>query len=350
MKIGRKEIDIDKPTYFIADIASNHDGSLERAVHLIYVAAEEGANAVKFQNFRAETIVSDYGFKQLGKKAHQANWDASVYETYKKYETPLEWTPILRETADAAGVDYLTTPYDLGDIPYLSTYVSAWKVGSGDITYTQLINLISKYPKPIILGVGASAPQDIRRAIEYVGRNDYALLQCNTNYSGLVDNFNYINLYVITILSRYYSNVVGLSDHTPGHATVLGAVALGARIIEKHFTDNTRREGPDHSFSMDPVSWGAMVRRTRELESALGDGIKRIEENEVESVVLQRRAIRAARDLREGERISPDSVEFLRPCPSDALPPYAMDVILGHILLRDVKRGDFLQNTDVGHL
>ena len=128
MIIGRKEIGIDKPTYFIADIASNHDGSYSHAERLIYLAAEAGADAVKFQNFKADTIVSDYGFKQLGSMGHQRDWQESVYDTYRRYETPISWTVDLKRVADTAGIDYLTTPYDVEFLDALVPYVAAWKV------------------------------------------------------------------------------------------------------------------------------------------------------------------------------------------------------------------------------
>ena len=141
--------------------------------------------------------------------------------------------------------------------------------------------------------------------------------------------------------------VLGLSDHTPGHATVLGAVALGGRIIEKHFTDDTSRIGPDHKFSMDPRSWREMVDRTRELESSLGTGIKRIEDNEAETVVLQRRAVRLRKDLPAGTSLTRDVLEVLRPCPVDAVRPFEVASVLGRSLRDAAKAGAHLRWTDL---
>ena len=136
-------------------------------------------------------------------------------------------------------------------------------------------------------------------------------MQCNTNYTGSLENFKYIQLNVLkTYRAMYPDMVLGLSDHTPGHATVLGAVALGARMIEKHFTDDINREGPDHAFSMDPHTWREMVNRTRELENALGNGVKKVEENESQTVILQRRSIRLVRDLKEGSLLNANDLEF----------------------------------------
>ena len=161
------------------------------------------------------------------------------------------------------------------------------------------------------------------------------------NYTASSENFKYINLNVLKEYKAKYPNVIlGLSDHTPGHATVLGAVAFGARVIEKHFTDDMTREGPDHKFSMDFKSWREMVDTTRELEVALGSESKKVEDNEKETVVLQRRAIRAKNDLQVGVSITRDMIEVLRPCPKNALPPYRIDEILGKTLINDIVSGE----------
>lgn len=145
----------------------------------------------------------------------------------------------------------------------------------------------------------------------------------------------------------YPDMVLGLSDHTPGHATVLGAVALGARMIEKHFTDDVSRFGPDHSFSMDPRTWREMVDRTRELENALGNGVKKVEKNEKETVVVQRRSLRAREDLLKSSVISEGDFIALRPCPSDALTPVEIQAIVGRTLRRDIPAGDYLRASDL---
>ena len=145
----------------------------------------------------------------------------------------------------------------------------------------------------------------------------------------------------------YPDMVLGLSDHTPGHSTVLGAITLGARVIEKHFTDDTTREGPDHAFSLDPKSWREMVDRSRELENALGSGVKRVEENENETVVLQRRAIRVESNIRAGTILARENLVVLRPCPKDGLPPYLMDACIGKRTRRDITEGDYLKWIDL---
>jgi N-acetylneuraminate synthase len=339
------------PTYFIADLAANHDGNLDRAVDLIGLAARAGANAVKFQNFRAETIVSDRGFRALGGKAsHQASWGESVFEVYQRASLPLEWTEKLRAACDAEGIDYFTSPYDLDLIDQLSPYVCAWKVGSGDITWLEAVERMAADGKPVLIATGAADMDEVRAAMSAVQRHtsEIVLMQCNTNYTGAFENFRYIELNVLRTYADEYPDVVlGLSDHTPGHATVLGAVALGARAIEKHFTDDRARKGPDHAFSMEASSWREMVDRTRELELALGDGTKRVMENEQETVVLQRRAIRAARPLRKGETIGTADVIALRPCPPDGLPPSRLAEVVGRQLAADVEERECVRLTDL---
>jgi N-acetylneuraminate synthase len=349
--IEGRPIGANHPTYFIADIAANHDGSLERAIELIHLCAEAGADAAKFQHFKAETIVSDHGFKSLGsQQSHQASWKKSVFEVYADASVDLGWTPALKKACEEAGVDFFTSPYALDLVDAIDPYVPAYKIGSGDITWLEIIEHIARKGKPYILATGASTMDDVQRAVAVATaiNPQLALLQCNTNYTASLENFKYIQLNVLqTYRAMYPDMVLGLSDHTPGHATVLGAVALGARMIEKHFTDDTTRTGPDHRFSMDPRTWREMVDRTRELEYALGTGVKKIEDNERETAILQRRGIRTARDLPAGTVLKRDDLTVLRPCPADGLPPYRMPEVVGRKVRHVLKSGAHLQWTDL---
>ena len=192
--------------------------------------------------------------------------------------------------------------------------------------------------------------EEVETAVALARRHtsELVLMQCNTNYTASLDNFRHIALNVLkTYAERFPDLVLGLSDHTPGHATVLGSVALGARVIEKHFTDDTGREGPDHPFSMDAAAWKEMVDRTRELELALGPTQKYVMDNELETVVIQRRSIRAKTDLAQGHRVQPHDLVVLRPCPADALPPFCMDEVVGKTLLRPIEAGDYLRRADL---
>ena len=351
MKLGKKDVGIEHPTYFIADISANHDGDLERAKLLIRLCAEAGANAAKFQNFRAAKIVSDRGFKTLGGQlSHQSKWKKSVFEVYKDASLPWEWTGTLKEECDRCGIDYFSAPYDLEAVDMLDPYVEMFKMGSGDITWPEMLRKIASKGKPVLLATGASDIDEVRRAVDEVLaiNPNLVLMQCNTNYTASLENFRHIHLRVLESYKALFPGVVlGLSDHTPGHATVLGAVALGARVIEKHFTDDNRREGPDHPFSMTPTTWREMVDRTRELEYALGSPKKRVAENERDTVVVQRRCLRAARDLQAGVVLTADMVEALRPAPAEAVKPYELNKVVGKKLRQNLSFGEILRWADL---
>ena len=351
IRIGEREISISAPVYFIADIASNHDGKLEQAKELIWKAKEAGADAVKFQHFLADKIVSDYGFSHMGgQMSHQASWGKSVYEVYKECECNRTWTEELVKTAQKADIEFMTTPYDAEAVRQMNEHIPAYKIGSGDITWTDFIELIAKQEKPVLLATGASSIEDTARAVDAVLKynKDIVLMQCNTNYTGSLENFRYVNLNVLRSYALYYPGMVlGLSDHTPGHSAVLGAVALGAKVIEKHFTLDNSLKGPDHAFSMNPVTWKEMVERTRELELALGDGCKRIEGNEQETVIVQRRAVRAKHTLEAGTILADDMLEELRPAPRDAVFPHQKSEIIGRRLRQNKEQGDYLRFIDI---
>ena len=337
--------------FIIAEIGNNHEGSYALAEEMIILAAEAGADAAKFQHFTANTIVSDYGFKSLGdQQSHQKKWKKSVFDIYKDASLNQNWTSILKETCDKAGITFFTSPYSFELVDEVDDFLSAYKIGSGDITWLDIVDYISSKKKPVLLATGASNIDEVHLAMNTIMKhtNDVVLMQCNTNYTASLENFKYINLNVLQEYKKEYPDIVlGLSDHTPGHATVLGAVTLGARVIEKHFTDNVSREGPDHRFSMDFDSWKDMVDRTRELEFSLGSSVKKVEDNEKETVVIQRRAIRAKTSLKEGYVVTIEDVEFLRPCPEDALPPHFLDKILGTTLCRNINAGDSFLLTDI---
>jgi len=344
IQIENKTIGTDYPAYFIADIAANHDGDLERAKELIYLCAEAGADAAKFQHFTADTIVSDDGFKSLsGLQSHQSKWSKSVFDIYQDASINQDWTPVLKDTCNDAGITFLTSPYSYSLVDQVDKFLSAYKIGSGDITWSGIIEHIASKNKPVLLATGASSIEEVEIATSALLRHTdkIVLMQCNTNYTASLENFKYINLNVLKDYKKRYPNIIlGLSDHTPGHSTVLGAVTLGARVIEKHFTDDTSREGPDHKFSMDFDSWKEMVDRTRELELSLGDGIKKVEGNEVETVILQRRAAYARKNLSAGEKLKHDDFEYLRPCPEGAVQPYEINNIESRVLLRDLDKGE----------
>ncbi|MCE1255397.1 MAG: N-acetylneuraminate synthase family protein [Anaerolineae bacterium] len=352
IKIASKTIGLNHPTYFIADIAANHDGSLERAKELIRLAKEAGADAAKFQNFQATKIVSDYGFKNMGdQRSHQASWKKSVVEVYQDATVPFDWTPILKETCDKVGIDYFSSPYDFEAIDMLDTYVPAFKIGSGEITWIEALEYMARKNKPVILATGASTIGEVQQAVRAILaiNPQLVLMQCNTNYTASLENLKHIHLRVLETYKVLYPDLVlGLSDHTPGHATVLGAVALGARVIEKHFTDEVKRIGPDHKFSMTPDTWAEMVENTRRLENALGSTDKFVAGNEVDTVIVQRRCLRAARDIKAGERFTREMIDVLRPAAPGAIQPYDIPAVIGTRALDDIPMGKELRWTMLG--
>lgn len=352
LKIGKSLIGPHHPTYFIADISANHDGNLERAKVLIQLAKEAGADAAKFQNFRAPKIVSDYGFKSMqGQVSHQSSWKKTVFEVYSDASIPFDWTPILKEECDKVGIDYFSSPYDFEAVDYLDTFVPAHKIGSGDIDWLEMLEHIARKGKPVILSSGAATIGEVQQAVHRILaiNQQLVLLQCNTNYTANPVNFDHINLRVLQTYQTLFPDlVVGLSDHTRGHATVLGAVALGGRVIEKHFTDDTSRVGPDHPFSMTPATWREMVERTRELERALGSGDKSISGNETETTIVQRRCLRAARDIKAGECFTRDMIDVLRPATPGAIRPDRVLEVVGTRALKDIPLGRELRWVDLG--
>jgi N-acetylneuraminate synthase len=343
MKIVNSIIGGNKELYFIADIGANHDGDINRAFELIKLAKESGADAAKFQNFQASKIVSKYGFENLGTSlSHQKNWKKSVFEVYEDASISKDWTKLLKEKCDEVGIDYFTSPYDFDSVDSVDPYVKIYKIGSGDITWHEIIEHICKKGKPVLLATGASKLEDVEKAMTIVKNytDDIVLMQCNTNYTASLENFKYVNLNVLKLYAKMYPSVtLGLSDHTAGHATVLGSIAFGARVIEKHFTDDNLREGPDHKFAMNPKSWREMVDRSYELFYSLGDGVKRIEENEKDAAIVQRRCLRATRDMLIGDIITDEDMESLRPMPVDSLAPFEREKIIGKKLVVDILKG-----------
>jgi N-acetylneuraminate synthase len=351
IRIGNRWIGDSEPLYFVADIGANHDGDLDRAYQLIETAKEAGADAAKFQNFQADTIVSKEGFESLGDKlSHQKSWKKSVYEVYKNASLPYEWIPKLKERCDNVGLDYFTSPYDFDSVDQADPYVDIYKIGSGDITWLEIIEYIAHKGKPVMIATGASEMKDVMQAMEVLQSftNDIVLMQCNTNYNASKSNMRYINLRVLETYRAQFPNVLlGLSDHTLGYETVVGAVALGAVVFEKHFTDDNSREGPDHKFSMTPVRWKKMVQSANELYMALGDGQKRVEENEIESAIVQRRALRYTQNFDLDHLLQPCDIIPLRPFQSNGISPDRINEVIGKRLVKDVRSQSCVRWEDI---
>jgi sialic acid synthase SpsE len=351
IKFGNRLIGQGEPLYFIADVGANHDGDINKAFKLIELAKEAGADAAKFQNFQAEKIVSKFGFENLGTRlSHQSTWKKSVFEVYQDASISLDWTPLLKAKCDEVGIDFFTSPYDFQSVDAVDPYVDLYKIGSGDITWIEIIEYISKKNKPVLIATGASEMTDVIRAMNAIEAitDDVVLMQCNTNYTVDKDKYKYVNLNVLKHFAQRFPNaILGLSDHTLGHATVLGAVSLGALVIEKHFTDCNDNEGPDHKFAMNPKTWRTMVDNANEVYYALGDGIKRVEENEEKSLIVQRRSLRASIDLPIGQVIKKNDLEALRPIPADGFAPYQIEELIGKKLIKSLVKGEHITNKHI---
>jgi sialic acid synthase SpsE len=352
IQIADRTIGMKHPTYFIADIAANHDGDLERAKSLIRLAKEAGADAAKFQNFQAPKIVSDYGFRMMGGQvSHQASWKKSVYQVYQGASIPFDWTLTLGEECQEAGIHYFSSPYDFEAIDWLDPYVPVYKAGSGEIDWIEALERMASKDKPVFIATGAATIGEVQRAVHAVLaiNPQLVLMQCNTNYTASPENYDHLHVNVIKTYATMFPEVIlGLSDHTHALAPVLGAVTLGARVIERHFTDSNDREGPDHKFAMNPDAWAQMVEETRLLERSLGSADKFVAANEQETKIVQRRCLRAARDIQAGEILTREKIDVLRPAtPGAILPPHIPEV-LGTRALHNIPAGKELRWTDLG--
>ena len=352
IKIGTHTIGTHHPTYFIADIAANHDGDLDRAKMLIRLAKGAGADAAKFQNFRAPHIVSDYGFSHMDSQvSHQAAWKKSVFQVYTEASIPFEWTPILKQTCDEVGIDFFSAPYDFEAIDMLDPYVQMYKAGSGEIDWIEALERMASKGKPFFVATGASDIGEVQRAVHAILKinRQLVLMQCNTNYTASSDNYDHLHLNVLKTYATMFPDVIlGLSDHTHALAPVLGAVTLGARVIERHFTDSNKRHGPDHKFAMNSQNWAIMVEETHLLERSLGSADKFVAGNEIETAVIQRRCLRAARNIKMGEVFTREMIDVLRPATPGAIKPDEIASVIGKRALMDLPKGKELRWTELG--
>lgn len=326
-----------EPTYVIAEIGSNFDGSLEQAKRLVDLAKEVGADAAKFQSFLPDKIIAKRGFGT--KTSFQAKWGKPVYEVYCDATFPREWHQEIAEYCHKKDIHFLSSPYDEEAVDLLSEVgVPAFKIGSGDITFLSLVEYIAKKGKPILLGTGASSMGEIEEAVNTIraaGNQDIVLLQCITNYPS---PFEHANIRAMVALREAFQVLVGYSDHTPGSVVPLGAVALGACVIEKHFTFDKTRKGPDHPSAMDVPEMTAMIRDIRLLEAALGSPIKQLTQVETETVIIQRRSLFAKVDIPAGTTITADMIEPLRP--AIGITPQYMHLVMGRKAKVDIAEGE----------
>jgi pseudaminic acid synthase len=312
IKIGNKRVGNRHNCYIIAEIGSNFDGSFSKAKKMIKFAKEAGADAAKFQTFTTEMILSKKGFET--KTTFQAKWKRPIWDVYKNAEFPLSWHKKLNDYAKKIGIDFLSTPYNYNAVKILKKInIPVIKIGSGDITDIEFLKEVGRTKKPIFLATGASTIKEVENAIKAIKstrNNKIILMQSITQYPSPIEE---ANLKVLNTFKEKFHLNVGYSDHSPGSLVILASVVLGACVIEKHFTNNPKLKGPDHPHSMNPKEFSKMVKDIRTIESAKGDGIKKVENSEKQTRIIQRRSIFTIRKIKKGEKFTKKNIRTLRP-------------------------------------
>jgi sialic acid synthase SpsE len=336
--IGSRRIGPNEPTYFIAEIGSNFDQDLGRAKHLIHLAKDSGADAAKFQHFTASTLVNDSAFKSLGKFSHQSSWSDSVYDVYDNASLNIAWTARLKSECDAVGIDFITSPYSLDLLSACVPYISCIKIGSGDITHIPLLKECISFDLPMLIGTGASSILDVQRVVRTLSASvPLCLMQCNTNYTANPNDYQYQHIRALNLYRRLFPDVfLGISCHSKSPLPVLAAVSLGASVVEKHFTDDCSRPGPDHSFALSANEFRSMVDQVRDLEVILGLEDKSVQLNEQQTYFAQRRSICIKHYLPSGHIITEADLDYLRPYLPNSFHPYQVDHIIGRVLAIDL--------------
>lgn len=331
MKIGEKNIGFGCPCYFIAEIGSNHNHDFETAKKLIDAAAKAGVDAVKFQTFRAASHYSKFtpDFKYLNGQ--------NTFDLIKSLELNREWQKPLKKYAEDRNIDFLSSPCDFEAVELLEELgVKAYKIASFDITDDTLIRKIAKTAKPVILSTGMASLTDIQFAVNVChseGNFDIALLQCTSLYPA---PNNLSNLNAMKSMQQSFGTLVGYSDHTEGEHISIAAVALGASVIEKHFTLDRNSVGPDHKFAIEPNELSKMVRGIRDVEEALGDGLKNgPRDEELDMYEKGRRSLHAAKTIKKGDVITDSMLTVKRP--GYGVTPINRTLILGRVANVDIE-------------
>ena len=335
IKIGDRCVGPGEPTFVIAEAGSNHNGDFEIAKKLIDVAADTGADAVKFQTFRAESLYVDD--RDLVDDSEE-----STYELLESLEIPYEWIPELHDYCESQDIMFMSSVFDEGSAQELEEYIPAFKIASFTLSHHPLLEEIATFDKPVIMSTGAHDKEEIEDAVAVLredGVEDLGLLHCVSSYPTPLEE---INVRAVETLQQEFDAVVGFSDHTTDPATApAAAVALGASVVEKHFTLDKEMEGPDHSFALEPDELQEMITKIRQTENALGNG--NLGTLDVESGTISRaqRGIFAVQDVQSGETIKEDSVDVLRPGKPehDGLHPKYMNEVIGSKALKTIREG-----------
>jgi len=353
MRIADRSIGPDQPCYVIAEAGVNHDGDVGKAVELVAVAAEAGADAVKFQTFRAETLASaqapmfDYVERRGGAGPSRIGGGESQREMLARLELPIDAFERLRDEAAGRGIAFWSTPFDPPDVAVVARLgAPAIKLPSGEINHPALLDAAAASGLPIVMSTGMATLDEVRWAIDRLrlgGATKLALLHCVSCYPADPAD---MNLRAMDTLAATFDLPVGLSDHTLGLPIALAAVARGASLLEKHFTLDRAAPGPDHAASLEPDELTRLVREVRQIESAMGDGQKRPIPAEEATRRAARRSLVAARDLEAGTVLTADMLIARRP--GTGLPPTALDEVLGARLNVRLDAGRVLERAHLG--
>lgn len=339
-RLGNKEIGPGCPVYIIAEAGVNHNGDLHTALELVREAKKAGADCVKFQTFRAEAIVT----KSAPKAAYQLQTTdpkESQIEMLKKLELPESHYREILALCSELGIQFLSTPYGRTDIEFLGAlHVDGFKVASGQLVENPFLEALAKTGKPIILSTGMGTMAEVKEAVETIraaGNGQLVVLQCTTNYPSAVED---ANLRAMLAMGEALDVTIGYSDHTESNYCVFAATALGATVIEKHFTLDRKMDGPDHSSSVEPGEFAEMVQGIRAIERGLGSAVKQPTATELRNITGMRRSLVAAADLAEGTVLKESHLTFKRP--GSGMKPNTLPRLLGKRLKCAVTRDTLL--------
>lgn len=338
MKIRNREVGRHARPFVIAEMSGNHNQSLDRALKIVEAAAASGAHAIKLQTYTAETMTLDVrepGFVVDDEKSLWAG--RQLYDLYEEAHTPWEWHLPIMERAAALGLDCFSTPFDETAVDFLeSLHVSAYKIASFENTDLPLIRRVARTGKPMIISSGMATLAELDEAVRAAreeGCRDLVLLKCTSTYPATPEH---TNLMSIPHLRAIFDCEVGLSDHTMGIGAAVAAVALGASVVEKHFTLARADGGVDSTFSLEPAELASLVVETERAWQALGKVQFGATEREKKSMIF-RRSLYVAQDMKAGDQFTPQNLRAVRP--GFGLPPKYYDTLLGRRVGRDVKRG-----------
>lgn len=335
--INGNRIGADESTYVVAELSGNHNQSQDRAFDLIDAAAEAGADAVKLQTYKPETLTLDSDKEHFRVEGDNPWQERTLWGLYEEAHTPWEWQPDLKDHAEAQGLDCFSTPFDNSAVEFLEKMdVPAYKIASFEITHLPLIQTIAEQGKPVIMSTGMATMAEIDEAVRTVRENGdppLALLHCNSNYPAEPGE---MNLRTIPHMSEAWNLPVGLSDHTLGPTSAVAAVTLGASIVEKHIILDRSDGGPDAEFSMEPAEFAELTDALRIAEEATGEVQYGPTEGEEDSLVF-RQSIITIDDIEEGDEITLQNVDVIRP--GYGLAPKHLPDILGRPASQDLERG-----------